>query len=82
MSEIKIDTSRTNTTTHRAVVRAAEIKRLIWEEVCRQKGIDPNDANVGVRVELSSRPIASGGEIEALATITVHHETPGEVAGE
>ncbi|MEM5325189.1 hypothetical protein VSR34_01075 [Paraburkholderia sp. JHI2823] len=79
MSEIKIDTSRTNTTTHRAVLRSAEIKRLVWEEVCRQAGVDPLDASVGVRVELSSR---SGGDIEALATITVHHETSGEVAGE
>ncbi|CAD6536285.1 hypothetical protein LMG27952_03129 [Paraburkholderia hiiakae] len=83
MSEIKVITSRTNTTTHRTVLRTPEIKRLIWEEVCREIGVDPQDANIGLRVELSTR--TSGNlvtEAEALVIVTVHHETLGEVAGE
>ena len=80
MSAIKINESRTNTTTYRAVLDAVEIKRLLHEEVCRQIGVDPQAEHVALRVELSQRSFSYGHEAEALVIVTVHHDAAPRAA--
>lgn len=82
VSAIKINTSRTNTTTHRATVSPEEIKRLLHEEVCRQIGVDPGAKHVGVDVRLSSRMGNYGSEFDALVIVTVQHDAAPQAAGE
>lgn len=82
MSTIKINTSRTNTTTHRAAVNPEEIKRLLHEEVCRQIGVDPAAQHVSLDVRLSSRMGNYGSEFDALVTVTVQHDTAPQAADE
>jgi hypothetical protein len=82
VSAIKINTSRTNTTTHRATVSPEEIKRLLHDEVCRQIGIDPGAEHVGLDVRLSSRMGNYGSEFDALVIVTVQHDAAPQAAGE
>lgn len=82
MSEIKISTSRTNTTTHRASVSTEEIKRLLHEEICRQIGVDPGAEWVGIDVRLNSRMGNYGSEFDALVTVTLHHDAAPQAADE
>jgi hypothetical protein len=82
VSGIKINASRTNTTTHRASVSVDEIKRLLHEEVCRQIGVDPGAEHVGLDVRLSSRMGNYGSEFDALVTVTVHHDAAPQVSNE
>ncbi|RAR51671.1 hypothetical protein C7401_13631 [Paraburkholderia unamae] len=74
MSEIKIDTSRTNTTTHRAVVSSEAINRLMFEEICKQLGLDPGAENIGFSTRINNRTMSYGTEIEAIVSVTVHHD--------
>lgn len=82
MSVMKINTSRTNTTTHRACVDAEEIKRLLYEEVCRQLGVDAQAEHVGIDVRLSSRMGNYGAEYDAMVTVTVHHDAAPQVTSD
>ncbi|MFM0495609.1 hypothetical protein [Paraburkholderia caledonica] len=74
MSEIKLNTARTNTQTHRAVLGVDEIKRILAREVCAAADV-PMDANsTRVDVRLSSRMGNYGSEYEAIVTVTVDYE--------
>lgn len=74
MSTIEIRASRTNTTTHRAQVDAQEIKRLLYEEICRQIGVDPRAEHIGIDVRLNSRMGNYGSEFDAHVAVTIHHD--------
>ncbi|OXI42469.1 hypothetical protein [Burkholderia aenigmatica] len=82
MSEIAIKAIRTNTTTHRAVLRDGEIERILAEKVCGLAGIDRTSDNVQVRVHLSSRMGSCGSENSATVEVTIDHgesSSAGEV---
>ncbi|PVX86460.1 hypothetical protein [Paraburkholderia unamae] len=74
MSEIKISTSRTNTTTHRAVVDQDKIYRLLSEEICRQIGVDTDAEHVVAHVRLNNRSMSYGTLVEAIVEVTIHHD--------
>lgn len=80
MSEIEIRTRRTNTTTHGAVLGPEEIKRLLYEEVCRKIGVDPDAVHIGIDVRLNSRMGNYGSEFDAHVTVTVHHDAAPQAA--
>ncbi|AXF20526.1 hypothetical protein CUJ89_08560 [Burkholderia pyrrocinia] len=73
MSEITIHTKRTDTTTHRTVLNADEIKRIVTQRVCEAADVEPKQAGVSVGVQLSSRMGNYGSEYEAIVTVTVDH---------
>lgn len=81
MSEIKVNTARTNTQTHRAVLGVDEIKRILGREVCAAANVPVDADSTRVNVQLSSRMGNYGSEYEAIVTVTVDYEKM-PVAGE
>ncbi|KWI50283.1 hypothetical protein WT72_24230 [Burkholderia pseudomultivorans] len=81
MNEIKVSVTRTNTTTHRAVLDSGAIKRALARRVCESAWLDQSGPGVSVDVRLSSRMGSYGAEYEAGVTVTVDHEKQPE-AGE
>jgi hypothetical protein len=74
MSEIKFNTARTNTQTHRAVLGVDEIKRILAREVCAAVDVPMDADSTRVNVQLSSRMGSYGSEYEAIVTVTVDYE--------
>ncbi|TGP43455.1 hypothetical protein EN871_16740 [bacterium M00.F.Ca.ET.228.01.1.1] len=74
MNEIKFNTARTNTQTHRAVLGADEIKRILAREVCSAADVPIDADSTRVNVQLSSRMGSYGSEYEAIVTVTVDFE--------
>ncbi|CAN7610405.1 hypothetical protein LJR034_004678 [Caballeronia sp. LjRoot34] len=74
MSAINLNTSRTDTTTHRAIIGADELKRIVIEHVAAAAGVDPGAQHVRVSCNLSSRMGNYGSIDEAIVSITVDHE--------
>ncbi|WP_144154476.1 hypothetical protein [Paraburkholderia sp. BCC1885] len=79
MSEIKINTGRTNTTTHRAVLDSAALERVIIEHVAAAAGVNPDASCVRVQCNLSSRMGNYGIINEGIVTITVDHSAAPQV---
>ncbi|PQV50990.1 hypothetical protein [Paraburkholderia sp. BL21I4N1] len=81
MSAINVNSSRTNTTTHRAVLDGTELERIIGEYVASMCGIDPGSPGVNIQCRLSSRMGSYSVINEGLVTITVDHAAaPVEVS--
>ncbi|MFM0506671.1 hypothetical protein [Paraburkholderia sp. RL17-373-BIF-A] len=74
MSKIEIHTGRTNTQTHRAVLRADEIKLILARQVCAAADVSFDADSTSVNVQLNSRMGNYGSEYEALITVTVDYE--------
>ncbi len=73
MSEIKVNTRSTNTTTHYAVIADRDLERLIAEHVAAAAGVSLN--NDGVRFQCHVRTNMGSTSLESRAevTITVDH---------
>jgi hypothetical protein len=74
VSEIKLNASRTNTTTHRAVIKGSDLERLIATHVATAAGVDINHDAVSAQCHITSRMGNYSCETEAVVTITVDHE--------
>lgn len=74
MSKIKIHTGRTNTTSHRAVLHADEIRQILAGRVCEAAGVAAQQDGVSISVQLSSRMGNYESEYEAIVTVTIDHE--------
>jgi len=74
MSEIKFNTARTNTQTHRAVLHADEIRQILARQVCEAVAVPFDADSTSVNVQLSSRMGKYGSEYEAIVTVTVDYE--------
>ena len=74
MSEIKFNTARTNTQTHRAVLGVDEIKQILAREVCAAADVPIDADSTRVNVQLSSRMGNYGSEYEAIVTVTVDYQ--------
>jgi len=70
---IKLYSSRTDTTTHRAVIENGELERLIAEQVAKAAGIDIDAKHVHARCHVSSRMGSTNVETRAEVTITIDH---------
>jgi hypothetical protein len=74
MSEIKVNTARTNTQTHRAALGVDEIKRILAREVCAAADVPMDADSTHVNVQLSSRMGNYGSEYEAIVTVIIDYE--------
>lgn len=74
MSEIKVNASRTNTTTHRAIIKGSDLEQIIAAQVAAAAGVDINHDAVRSQCHISSRMGNYSSETEAVVTITVDHE--------
>ncbi|SDR18815.1 hypothetical protein SAMN05443245_3418 [Paraburkholderia fungorum] len=81
MSEIKFNTARTNTQTHRAVLGVDDIKRILAREVCAAAAVPMGADSTRVNVQLSSRMGNCGSEYEAVVTVTIDFEKLPNVIG-
>jgi hypothetical protein len=74
VSEVKVNAYRTNTTTHRAVIKGSDLEQLIATHVATAAGVDINHDAVRAQCHITSRMGNYGSETEAVVTITVDNE--------
>lgn len=79
---IKLYSSRTDTTTHRAVIQNAELERLIAEQVAKAAGIDIDAKHVHARCHVSTRMGSTSMDCKAEVTITIDHSKQDGVSGD
>ncbi|WP_250501956.1 hypothetical protein [Caballeronia sp. AZ7_KS35] len=82
---IKVHSSRTDTTTHRAVIEDGELERLIASHVANAAGVDIDAKHVRAQCHVRTQMGSTNMNVRAEVTITIDHtKQPGlnEDAGE
>jgi hypothetical protein len=80
VSEIKVNTRTSNTTTHYAVVTDRELERLIAEHVAAAAGVSLDGDGVRFQCHVRTSMGSSSMESKAEVTITVDHNQQPRVA--
>lgn len=82
VSGIKVSSSKSNITKHRAVLDEKVLLRVLSEAVAKEAGIDLDADGVSFRSFVTGRDSSTGPRSEAVVEITIDHDAAPQAAGE